>query len=335
MTPPRHALAALALAAACNQAAATPDRAEVAAPRAGVPRPARPESVVANGQVEAFGREVELSAPAPGVIARLVASLGTTVPAGAPLVELVSDVERADVAEAEAALREAEALYLRARRGARPEEREAADASASAARARSMRSQDERARLDRLAGAGAAAEADRARAAWAAEADLAAARQAAAEGALVRLGPRAEDLTAAAARRDVALARLARARAALARLTLHAPTEGAVLRWLRRPGERVAPDEGPALVFGDARRLQVRVAVDEREVARVRVGAAASVTADAADGAGVPARVVERGLVALPRPGGESRFVDVVVALDGRGALVPGMRAVARIEAAP
>lgn len=320
---------------ACEKAAAGPDRA-TARPSIPVATEApRPRTIVANGVVEARGREVALSARAPGVIARVVAAPGVPVSVGAPLLALEQDVERAELAAAEAALREAEALYQRARRGARPAEREAADAASRAAMARAMRSDDERLRVERLADAGAAAESERARAGWLAEADRAAARQAAAEETLVRLGLRAEDLAAAAARRDVARAHVDRARAALARMTIRAPTDGAVLRLLRRVGERVAPDEGPTLVFGDTTRLQVRVAVDEREAARVRPGATATVTVDAAEGTTWEARVAERGFIALPRDGDPGRAVEVVLTLERVGALVPGMRAVARIDVAP
>ena len=118
-------------------------------------------------------------------------------------------------------------------------------------------------------------------------------------------------------------------------MTLRAPFEGAVLRLLRRPGERVAAEDGPALVFGDTRRLQVRVVVDEREVARVRPGATATVSADAVEGTTWGARVRELGLVALPQEGAPGRAVEVVLTLDGSAPLVPGMRAVARIDVAP
>jgi len=102
--------------------------------------------------------------------------------------------------------------------------------------------------------------------------------------ALVDDQSRVEDI--AKARADVALARaqLAQNRAIYEKTIIRAPISGVVLRRYHRTGESVtnsatAPD--PIVSLGDEGRLRVRVDVDETDVARVRLGDRAYVTADA------------------------------------------------------
>ena len=75
------------------------------------------------------------------------------------------------------------------------------------------------------------------------------------------------------------------------------PIEGAVLSRLVEPGEAIAPGAAVLLVE-DTRRLVVKIGVTEREVARLAVGQAVSLT-DVAGGENVPATVTS----VAPAPG--------------------------------
>jgi len=60
------------------------------------------------------------------------------------------------------------------------------------------------------------------------------------------------------------------------RATVVAPVDGVVLQVNVRPGERVSDRDAKTLmVLGDIKTLHVRVDIDERDIARFRVGACA------------------------------------------------------------
>ncbi|MBK7861862.1 MAG: efflux RND transporter periplasmic adaptor subunit [Archangiaceae bacterium] len=75
--------------ARATQVLTRPDDAREVMPAAGL--------ITGNGIVEPLDREVKLGAQVPGVISRVVAREGDEVAAGAVLVELVQDAERADL----------------------------------------------------------------------------------------------------------------------------------------------------------------------------------------------------------------------------------------------
>jgi multidrug resistance efflux pump len=72
------------------------------------------------------------------------------------------------------------------------------------------------------------------------------------------------------------------ARALLEKTFVRAPIDGVVLRRHRRAGETVSTQfESPVVTIADRSRLRVRIDVDEADVAQLREGQAAYVTADA------------------------------------------------------
>ncbi len=77
---------------------------------------------------------------------------------------------------------------------------------------------------------------------------------------------------------------------------MRAPIDGVVLRKHRRAGETVSTQfESPVVTVADRSRLRVRVDVDEADVARLRVGQAAYVTAAAFGDRRFTGRVVRVG----------------------------------------
>jgi len=115
---------------------------------------------------------------------------------------------------------------------------------------------------------------------------------------LVDAGSREEDHARADAEVALARAALDEARAVLAKTFVRAPIDGVVLRKHRRAGETVSTQfESPVVTIADRSRLRVRVDVDEVDVARLRDGQAAYVTADAFGSRRFTGRVVRVGQV--------------------------------------
>jgi multidrug efflux pump subunit AcrA (membrane-fusion protein) len=120
---------------------------------------------------------------------------------------------------------------------------------------------------------------------------------------LTNAAPRPEELAVAEAEIELALARLEEAEVDLESTFIRAPIDGIVLRILMRPGETIAADHNdrPIVSVADASRIMVRAEVDETDVARVRVGQRAHVTAAAYGDATFPGLVVRVGHVMGPK----------------------------------
>ena len=122
---------------------------------------------------------------------------------------------------------------------------------------------------------------------------------------------------------------------ALERTRIRAPFDGTVLRVNGKLGELVGPTaEMPVLTIGDLAEIKVRAEVEERDLAKVRLGQRVIVRADAfpdkdftghvtsvAPALGAPA-IVTRG----PRRPNDVEVLEVVATLDNASELVPGMR---------
>jgi HlyD family secretion protein len=159
---------------------------------------------------------------------------------------------------------------------------------------------------------------------------------------LVEAGSREEDCARADA--DVALARAAvdEARALLEKTIVRAPIDGVVLRRHRRSGESVSTQfDSPIVTIADRSRIRVRVDVDEADVADLRVGQTAYVTADAFGDRRFAGRVVRVGQVLgrknvrtdEPSERVDTKILETLVELtDGRD-LPLGLRVQAFIDA--
>lgn len=294
-----------------------------------------PDTIGGNGLVEPADRETKVAAQVNAVVKHVAVTEGALVKVGELLVQLENGVELAQLDAAEAELAGERAAYTRTSKGLRMEDRDAVSAETQAAKARSELSQSVLARTEQLAKTGAATPDELERARRTAQQDAASARAAEARLRAAESGGRSEDIALQRARVLAAEARVAQARAALERLAVRAPLDGEVLQVKVRQGELYSfAGVEPLVVMGDTTTLRVRMDVDERDVARVQLGAAAWVTADAFGATRFPGRVVNVGRrfgrknvrTDDPVERNDTKILEVIIQLDARGQLVPGQR---------
>jgi len=297
--------------------------------------------IVAPGRVESISEELEVAADVSGRIASLLVEEGDRVEAGAVIARLVSADHEARVASARAALAVAEAEELRLVNGARTEERREARAAADQADAAAAQAVREYERRLRAADVIPREELDRA----ASDVEVARARQAEAhERARVVDAPARDDERARArAAIQLARARLLEAEALLAKTTVRAPIAGTVLRVVRRAGESVSIEGlggGHLVTVADLSVLRVRADVDERDVARLRSGQRAWVTADAYGSQHFTGRVIRVGEMLgrknirseEPTEKVDTKVLEALIQLDAGQRLPIGLRVDAYIE---
>lgn len=318
----------------------------VAKPKAGVDErttvPTGADLVAGNGIIEPADRETKLASHIPGRIRAVLVVEGQDVAAGAPIAELENEAEKSALEAAEADLGVRRAELLRVARGLRAEDRQAIVADTSAAKARADLSQGTLARLEEAAKGGAATVDEVARARGQAEADRNALDAAEARKRAAVTGARSEDVLVAQANVAAATARRDQAKSTLERLTIQSPIAGKVLQVKLRAGEYYNPQGGePIAVVGDTRTLRVRMDLDERDIAKVAVGAKAFVTLNAYPGKRFAAHVVEIGRrmgrknvrTDDPTERIDTKILEVLLELDEREGLVTGLRVVSYVEA--
>jgi HlyD family secretion protein len=293
----------------------------------------------APGRVEPNGGEIRMGSVMPGRIVEVTVKPNDQVSTGDLLVRLSDDdaTARLHAARAEVAVRKRErdtaetnpTELVRARR-------QAQDAAAEAEAALSLA----RAEMDtafvahrRDATAASQEQLDRQRSAVRdAETKLETARTALrrAEAAVGIPLPTRLEAGLTAARAELSLAENA-----LERARIRAPRDATVLNISARVGEIVTPSpEQVLLLLGDVSALKVRAEVEERDAAKVRVGQLVVVRSDAhadrefngkvasiAPSLG-PGKLGQRG----PRRPNDVDVLEVVVDMDGRPPLLPGMR---------
>lgn len=294
-----------------------------------------------NGIVEPRDRETKVSASVPGRIARVAVHEGDRVEAGAVLIELESTVERAAVSVSDAEVAAASAELSRLARGSRVEDVEAATAEADAARARAELASSVLSRTQAASTSGGLSQDEIERAARQSQADTASLALADARRRAVVAGPRREEIAAARARLEAARARREQALAQLERLVVRAPIAGEVLQVKYRAGEYVTPGQAdPVVVLGDTSELHIRMDVDERDVAHVRVGSNVLVRAIAFPGRSFRGRVIEVGRrmgrknvrTDDPIDRNDTKILEVVVVLESSTGLVVGQRVMSYVR---
>ena len=296
--------------------------------------------VAGNGIVEPADRETKVAGQAPGRIAVVHVKEGDQVAADQPLLELEAATERASLAAAEADLAAAEAELSRTLHGRIRQDIDAADADADAARARADLAKGSLERVTKLADGGAATPDELDRARRSAEAEDMAFKAADARRSATLAGSRREDVLAARARVSGARARRDQVSALLDRLTIRAPISGEILSVKVRAGEYYNPGTGETVVMGDTRVLRVRMDVEERDIGKIRPGLHATITADAFPGQRFPGRVVEIGRrmgrknirTDDPVERIDTKILEVVIELERREALLPGLRVVSVVD---
>jgi len=302
------------------------------------PRPAAPKaggwSASASGRVEPRGGEVRIGAQMPGKVVQLLVRMNDSVKAGDLLVRLADDEPAARVAAAtaETAARRRERDNEQVAKLA-ADRRNAEDAVAQAERS-VFRARTE---LDRLqSGADVAAHAKEIEAARAALLDAnSKLEQERASLRRVQAQPGVPLPTRLEAALTAARAELALAEATFDRTRIRAPVDGTVLHVNTHLGETVSPSpEDVLLVFGDLSQLKIRAEIEERDIGKIRVGQGVVVRSDAFAGQDFQGRV-ERMANALgspriigkgPRRPNDRDVLQVLIDLDGRPPLVPGMR---------
>ncbi|MBI3473951.1 MAG: HlyD family efflux transporter periplasmic adaptor subunit [Candidatus Solibacter usitatus] len=291
--------------------------------------------VSAPGRVEPVSEEIQVGAPIAGKLAQVLVEEGDRVRAGQVVAALDNADFRARVAVAEAQLQQAEAVLRRVVNGARDQERREAWAAVQEAEAvlENARAEMTRRRALHQAGDLSRAEAERAEREYrVAQSRYEAAQQ---RHAFVDAGAREEDRAKAEADVALARARVGEARAILEKTIIRSPIAGQVLRRHFRAGETVS-DKGdiPIVTVGDASVLRVRVEVDESDVARIRAGQPAYVTAEAYGGRRFTGRVVRVGRllgkknVRTERPAEriDTKVLETLIELDPGQALPAGLR---------
>lgn len=301
------------------------------------------DMVAGNGIVEPADREIKVASQVSGRIQRVLVKEGDHVDANAPITELDNGVERAALAAAEADVEAAKAELLRTARGLRKEDVEAIVADTEGARARAQLSRDSLVRTEKLAQGGAATPDELDRARRQTDADQRALESSEAKRQAALAGSRSEDVAQAKAKAMGAAARRDQAQAQLDRLTVRAPIAGVILQLKYRAGEYYAPSGDPLAVMGDTSVLRVRMDVDERDVARVAMRRAAFATSTAFPGKRFNGKVVEVGKrmgrknirTDDPVERIDTKILEVVIQLDDKDTLVPGLRVVGYIATQP
>jgi len=279
-------------------------------------------------------QEVHVTPRIPGKIAAILVTEGSRVGRGQVIARLEAAELVAQVAQAEQSVRQARAGQELARArlaallsGARSQERALAENAVRQAEANLRNAEAEAARMQQLFEAGAVSRQQLDAALLqrdVARTQLEAARQ---QLSLVQTGARPEDIRMAQAQVSqadaayaAAVASLNLARAQLSNATVRAPFSGRIAEIPVSIGEYVAAGMNIATLFDD-QRLEVEVAVGERDLQLVRPGAVVTVTPEA-----LPGRMV-RGAVRLVLPAADpaSRSAKVRIRLiDPPSGLLPG-----------
>jgi len=238
--------------------------------------------IAAPGRVEAVSEEIRVSSELSGRLKSVNVEEGDRVTQGQVLAELENSDYRARVARAEAGLALREAELRKIVNGSRAEERREAEGAKQAGKAVLENAKSEAERRRGLAERGVISrdEADRYERVYrVAQAEY---EQASERFALVDAEAREEDRSKAEASVAEARAQLAEARAVHEKSFLRAPMNGVILRKLRHTGESVSTQfDSPVITMADESTLRVRLDVDETDVAKLKVGQRAYVTAEA------------------------------------------------------
>lgn len=294
-----------------------------------------PGLVGGNGVIEPADRETRVAAQVTALVAEVLVKEGQQVKRGDLLVQLANGVEQAAVRAAESELSGERATLARVLKGVRVEDKDAVAAEAQAAKSRAELSASILARTEQLAKTGAATPDELERARRTSQTDQATYQATNARFRAAEAGSRSEEVAFQRARVAAAEARLAQAQAQLDRLSVSAPLDGEVLQVKVRKGELYSfGGAEPLVVMGDTRRLRVRMDVDERDIARVKLGASAYVTADAFGDERFSGKVVElarrfgRKNVRTDDPieKNDTKVLETVIELDVNTRLVPGQR---------
>ena len=241
----------------------------------------------ASGYVVAH-HKIAVGAKVMGRVAWIGVEKGDRVLAGQVLVRLEDQEFRAQVNQAKANLAAAQARLDQLRAGSRPQEKLKDKAAVAQADANLKNAESEYDRAQRLYPAGiiSKAELDRAVAQRdAARASLEAARQ---SSTMTDIGPRAEEISAAAAQVKQTQAALDYANTQLAATEIKAPVSGTVLERIVERGEMVSPSavgesgaKTSVVSLADLNDLQIELDISQQDFARLKMGQRAEIFPEA------------------------------------------------------
>ncbi|MCC6391497.1 MAG: efflux RND transporter periplasmic adaptor subunit [Bryobacterales bacterium] len=256
----------------------------------------KPAQIVAAGKVEPVSEEIQLGSELDGKLRQVLVKEGSRVRRGEVVAILENGDYSARVELAKATLTERQAALERLLNGARQQERAEAGAAVREMEAVLENTRAERARRQTLLARGAISHtefdlADREYRVALARLDAAKERES-----FVNADARQDERLRAEAEIAQARARILEAEALLEKTFIRSPIDGVVLRRYLKGGESVSSKGNtPIAAIGDTSRLRVRVDVDETDVARLRLGQPAYVTADAYGSRRFTGRVVQIG----------------------------------------
>lgn len=226
------------------------------------------------GTVEAS--EVKLASKVPGRIAEVLVKEGEEVETGQVLLRLETTEIEAKKKQAEGALQAAQAVYEKAKNGARPQEVKLAQANVEMAEAKAQLLADTYQRLQNLHAGGAYTTQDLQKA----ETELIAAQAQAAQAReqlnLALEGARKEDVAAAQANVLRAQGALDEVNSALNEAIIKAPAKGTVNAVVHRAGELVATGT-PLFTITDYQDLWVELNLKDQEIMQLQLGAEAQI----------------------------------------------------------
>ena len=260
---------------------AAPVRVETGAASAG-------ESVLsASGYVVAH-HKIAVGAKVMGRVAWIGVEKGDTVQSGQVLVRLEASEFVAQVNQAKANLAAAQAQLDRLRTGSRPEEKLKDKAAVMQAEANLKNAEAEYQRTESLFRSGVASKAEYDRALAQRDSAMATVQAARQSSTMTDIGPRKEEITAAAATVNQMKAALDYANTQLAATEIKAPVTGTVLARSVEPGEMVSPSafggsgaRTSVVDLADLTDLQVELDISQTEFARLKPSQRAEIIPEA------------------------------------------------------
>jgi HlyD family secretion protein len=291
--------------------------------------------IAARGRIEPISEPLELALGVVGTLAHVYVDQGDKVHKDQLLADLISDDQKARVDEASATVQLREAELTRLLNGARPEERQEAAARLDELKARLTLAGQELGRQRSLATMGVASLEALDHAVSSHDETAAQVNASAQAVALINAPPRDEDVAIARANLGLAQAQLKEQQSLLEKTEVRSPIDGVILRRYMKSGETIAIQPLlPIVEVADTGRLRVRAEIDEVDVARVAVGQAVWISADAYPGQRFHGKVTRiaprlgRKTVGSDNPAEktDTNVMDVLVDLDANAHLPIGLR---------
>jgi HlyD family secretion protein len=241
------------------------------------------QPAINTGQLRLYGnidiREVKLAFNGSERIATILVQEGDHVAKGQLLAELQTKLLQAQLQEAEAALEAQKQMVMKLERGSRPEEIRKAEAELTAARAKAKAARDSYKRLATLLNKKLASPeaVEQARSqSDAAAAEVIAVKQALA---LIKAGPRREDIAAAKAQLASREAAVALVQQRLKDAKLYAPANGVIRNRILESGDMAFP-QTPVLTLALLDPVWVRAYLPETALGKVIPGMTAKIYSD-------------------------------------------------------